>query len=508
MLKSIKVSFRDSFIYGLGNISVKVIGFLLIPLYTDPKYFSVDDFGIIALLDISGIVLISLMASGLPQSLMRWYWDNEFKDNQKGIFFISVTNQVIVSLSFCVLLIPFTNQISTLIFGNEGWSNALKILILSTALQAVNNIVNSLMRIQSKAMLFSVTNFIKLAVVLLLTVYLIVFRHAGVKGIYIAQATGNLLFLILISGYVIRNSRFYFNMQVFKSMSGYGFPLLLSNVAAASLAVIDRYSLNTLALLKYVAIYSLAYKISSVLKLVVVDSIKMAITPMVMQKMNSPDNKRFYSKTLLYSSFVLMLGIIALSLFSYEIIKVISRSAEFWIAFIVVPLLSLSVFFTNMRETSTYGLIIKKKTGIVGFNVVASSILNIILNIILIPRWNIMGAAVATIITQFFYWLLNYYFSQKEYYIPYELKKVALMFLCGAILSFAGLLINDMHIVSRLLIKTACVISFPLILFLFKFYEPAELQAIRGFISKWSDLRNFRKNLRSLINNQESKYSN
>ncbi len=504
MLNSIKVSFRDSFLYGLGNISVKVIGFLLIPLYTDPKYFSVDDFGIIALLDISGIVLISLMASGLPQSMMRWYWDNDFKDNQKGIFFMSFTNQTIVSLSFCVLLIPFTSQISVLIFGNEGWSTALKLLILSTALQAINNIVNSLMRIQSKAMLFSVTNSIKLTVVLLLTVYLIVFRHTGVKGIYIAQGAGNLLFIILLSGYVARNCRFYFNIKVFKSMSSYGFPLLLSNVAAASLAVIDRYSLNTLALLKYVAIYSMAYKISSVLKLVVVDSIKMAITPMVMKKMNSPDN-RFYSKTLLYSSFVLMLGIISLSLFSYEIIKAISRSAEFWIAFIVVPILSLSVFFTNMRETSTYGLIIKKKTGIVGFIVVVSSVLNIILNIILIPRWNITGAAIATIITQFFYWLLNYYFSQKEYYIPYELKKVSLIFLCGGILSFAGLLINDMQVVSRLVIKTACVISFPIILYLFNFYEPVELQAIKGFISKWSDLRNLRNNIISLINSLENK---
>ncbi len=500
MQKLIRTSFRDSVIYGLGNISVKVIGFLLIPLYTDPRYFSVDDFGIIALLDISGIVLISLMASGLPQNLMRWYWDNGFKENQKGIFFMSVSNQVIVSLTFCIILIPFSGRISMLIFGNEGWSNALKILILSTALQSINNIINSLMRIQSKAMLFSVSNFIKLAVVLILTIYLIVFRQAGVKGIYAAQVAGNLLFIILLSPYVARNCKIFFNLQIFKSMSRYGFPLLISNFAAASLAVIDRYSLNSLALLKYVAIYTMAYKISSVLKLVIVDSIKMAITPMVMQKMNSPDNKRFYSKTLLYSSFVLMLGIITLSLFSYEIIKIISRSAEFWVAFIVVPVLSLSVFFANMRETSSYGLIINKKTNIVGITVVASSVLNIILNIFLIPRWNITGAAIATIITQFFYWFLNYYYSQREYHIPYELKKIAIMFICGAILSFAGLLINELHIVPRLLIKTSCVISFPFILYLFNFYEPVELQAIRGFISKWSRLRNLWINLRSLKN--------
>ena len=281
-------------------------------------------------------------------------------------------------------------------------------------------------------------------------------------------------------------------------MGKYGFPLLLSNVAAASLTVIDRYSLNSLAALKYVAIYSLAYKISSVLKLVIIDSIKMAITPMVLQKMNTPDNHRFYSKTLLYSSFVLMIAIIGISLFSFEIIKVISKSTEFWGAFVVVPLLSLSMFFWNLRETSSYGLIIKKKTRIIGINVVISSVLNILLNILLIPRWDIIGAASATLITQFIYWWLCYYFSQKEYFIPYEKSKVAVMFIFGAILSFGGLLVNGMPLIARLLIKTGCVISFPFILRLFNFYEPVELQAIKGFVAKWSNLRNFRSNLNSL----------
>ena len=104
----------------------------------------------------------------------------------------------------------------------------------------------------------------------------------------------------------------------------------------------------------------------------------------------------------------------------------------------------------------------------------------------------------ATLVTQLVYWLLNYYFSQKEYFIPYEKRKILIMFLTGALLSFAGFFLNEMHIVPRLIIKTICVISFPFLLYLFNFYEKAELNAIRGFTTKWSDLRNLGKNLRSL----------
>jgi O-antigen/teichoic acid export membrane protein len=121
-----------------------------------------------------------------------------------------------------------------------------------------------------------------------------------------------------------------------------------------------------------------------------------------------------------------------------------------------------------------------------------------VLNILLIPLWNIFGTAVATLATQLVYWWLNYYFSQKEYFIPYEKRKILIMFLTGALLSFAGFFLNEMHIVPRLIIKIACVISFPFLLYLFGFYEKAELNAIRGFIAKWSDLRNLGKNLRSL----------
>jgi O-antigen/teichoic acid export membrane protein len=503
MLRSIKVSFKDSLVYGLGNIAVKVIGFILIPLYTDPKYFSVDDFGTIAILDISGLILISLMASGLPQSMMRWYWDKDYADNQKGIFFMSLSFQVLISTLFCLFLFPLSGQLSTVIFNNIDWSKALRLLILSSALQAINNLINTLMRVQSKSVLFSTANLVKLVIVLFLTIYFIVYRGLGVPGIYLAQVIGNLLFIVLLSGYAVKNSAPFFSFPLFRSMSRYGYPLLLANFASAALTAIDRYSLNSMALLKSVAIYTMAYKISSVLKLVIVDSVKMALTPMVLKKIDSPDNKRFYSKTMLYSSFVLMLGIITISLFSYEVIKVISKSTVFWSAFIVVPILSLSVFFMNMRETTSYGLLINKKTRIIGINVVISTVLSILLNILLIPKWDIIGTAVATFVTQLIYWSLNYYFSQKEYFIPYEKRKIIIMFLTGALLSFAGLLLNGLNLVPRLIIKVGCVMSFPFLLYLFKFYEPVELQTIKGFIVKWSDLRNLGKNLKSLKGIQE-----
>ncbi len=108
MLKSIKISFKDTIIYGLGNVAVKIVGLLLIPVFTDLKYFTIDQFGIMGILDISAVVLTAVLASALPQSLTRWFWDKEHKENQKGIFFMSVSAQALVSLAFCIVLIPLS----------------------------------------------------------------------------------------------------------------------------------------------------------------------------------------------------------------------------------------------------------------------------------------------------------------------------------------------------------------------------------------------------------------
>jgi hypothetical protein len=65
-------------------------------------------------------------------------------------------------------------------------------------------------------------------------------------------------------------------------------------------------------------------------------------------------------------------------------------------------------------------------------------------------------------------------------------------------LSFSSLVVNGMDLLPRMIIKTVLLVSYPFILYLFNFYEPIELQSIRGFISKWSKIKNLKSNLSSL----------
>jgi O-antigen/teichoic acid export membrane protein len=503
MLNSLKASIKDSFIFGFGNVAVKVIGLVLLPLYTNTDYFTADDFGRIGMLDISGLVMMSVFTSFLPQSLTRWYWSKDNLLSQKQLFFMTFISQVFMSAMFCILLIPLSDTISGFILKNTDWSLAVTMIILSSALQGVNNIMNSLMRIQARSMLFMTTNIIKLLIVLVLTVVFITQLKMGIVGIYLAQVIGNSIIILVLMPYTIKNSSPGFDNSTLKGMLIYGLPLMLAGFASVMLNVIDRFALNSLAALKFVAIYTLASKLSSTLKLILVDTIKMAVFPQMVRRIESSENRRFYSKVLLYSSYVVMAGIIGISLFSPEIIKILSGNTELWSSYVLVPVLSLSVFFVNMREVSVYGLIVRKKTSRISLIIVASAIFGLALNILFIPMWQAMGAAVATLIAQLFYWWLLHFTAQKTYFIPYENRKIVVMFITGALLSFSGMLVNDAGLLTRLLLKFVFLASFPVILYFLDFYEKAEIEVFKGFAKKWSAPGKFRENLRSLRNIQD-----
>ena len=214
MLKSIKISLKDTIVYGLGNMAIKFVGLLLIPVYLDQKFFTVDDFGRIGLLEISALVLTAFLASGLPQSLTRWFWDKEHKGNQKGIFFMSLSTQIVVSLAFCVLLIPLSGKLSAVIFSKPDWGRVISLVIISSAIQAVNNIINTLMRLQSKSVLYTVTNLFKLGLVLSLTLYFIISKKMGLEGIIWHRLLAT-AFQYLFSLVILLKTQGYFSIKEF-----------------------------------------------------------------------------------------------------------------------------------------------------------------------------------------------------------------------------------------------------------------------------------------------------
>ena len=478
MLNNIKKIFKNSAIYGIGNISGKLVGFILIPLYT--KRFSVDEYGILSLLEITSTLLITVFGLKIYQAFFRFYWDSEYIKKQKALFFTSFS--ILVAASAFLISVGFiqSSEISLLLFGKRTYSELIQLMVVGAGLQIINQILLTLMRIQEKSALYASSTVLRTAIILILTVYFIVSRGMGLNGIYYAQIVGQILFFIALIKYFLSNITLKFDFYLVKELLVYSIPLIFSSIFTILLSVSDRYMLRILADLENVGLYSLGFKIANTTKVFLVTSVQLAISPMIFRMMDDPNNKRFYSKIMTYFSFVVMLFILFVAGFSKELIEAVAQSKDFWQAYQVVPVISFSIFFGMLMSTSQTGILITKKTKVFSVIISLSAIINILFNWVLIPIYNEMGAAIASLISQLMSFILVFRYAQKYYFIPYELKKVLYILVLGISILVIMFLINDRSLVFVLPAKLLLIFSFPFGLYLLNFYEKRELQSIRS----------------------------
>jgi O-antigen/teichoic acid export membrane protein len=90
----------------------------------------------------------------------------------------------------------------------------------------------------------------------------------------------------------------------------------------------------------------------------------------------------------------------------------------------IVPVILLGYMFHGMYVNFTAGIYIEEKNKYLPFITGAGAFLNIVVNLFLIPRMGIMGAALATLAAYALMAGLIYIFAQKYYRINYEYRKV------------------------------------------------------------------------------------
>ena len=498
MLKYIKETAKNSVIYSLGNIFVKLTGFILIPILTDPEFLSTQDYGALGVLEAVNQILISLMGFGLYNSLIRWYYDQDEEQN-RATFFTSSLFVIILSGTIILVTYLFKSQASVLLFNSEIYDSVIVLVMVSTGLQVLGVLPATLMRMQERATFFTVTNIIKLIVTLVVTLYFLLINNEGLFAVYAGQIAGFLVYLIILIPYMVRNSVLKIHFQLFTEMMGYGISMMMAGLAASSTNVIDRFVLNSMSGLQEVGLYSLAYKVSSILKVFIITSVSMALTPLMFKKINDQDSHRFYSKTMTYYGFGMMICIMGVSLFGKEMLKVFTGSVLYWSSFSVIPILAFGLFFVALRDVVTVGLRIAKKTSRITLMTIIVSILNLVLNILIIPIWGAEGAALASFISQLFFFVGLFYFSNRVYPIHFEWRKIILMFITGAVLVYLSLLTNGMHLALRLIVKTCAIALFPFILYFFNFYEDVEIRQIKLIWGKWRNPIRWKNNISQFL---------
>lgn len=495
MLDRLKKTVKHTAIYSLGNISNKLVGLLLLPLYT--SYLTTSEYGILSIIEITSQILVGLFSFTLPQAMLRWCATEKDAQKEKSIIFSTLISLIVIASVIIGSLLPLNVDLSKIIFGNEKYSLYFLLLLIWTFLGILNKFPNSLLRLREKAVFYSFIMVSKFIVILLCNIYFVAFLEIGIEGIVWGQIIGEIYGLLIVMPFISRNIKPSYNFEVIKEMFFYGFPLAFSAVSSLLLASGDRYVLTYYLTFSSVGIYALSQKIGSLINVFLINSFQQGFLPIAFKQFDGENPKRYFQKILTYFSFILTYTALGLSFFSEEVIKLFTQ-AQYYEAYWYVPLICLAFVIKGINFVFTLGFHHAKKTAVFAAIIISSMFLTILLNILLIPLLEIWGAAISMVISYFTMMLLTYRSAQKLYYINYEIAKIIKLIAAAIILYlivfFTGHIPYYFHIILKILI----LVSFPFLLKFIGFYDEIELLRLKQSWAKWKNPRNWTSNIKKI----------
>lgn len=407
MLKNL---LKNSVIYTVFSLLPKIIGFFLLPLYT--ALLTPDDYGIVGIVNSIVSFLSIFYLLSLNSTFARYY--PEVKDDKKKIdelfgtiFYTVILNSFLLS----VILMILYKWIFPPILGDIPFYPYMAIGMISIALSPIYQVFVSTYQIRQMGMPFAVTNFCFFFVNIILNVIFITVFRLGAIGLIVSTAITNFGFSIYALFKFINEFGIHYKPNHLKKYLKYSLPLVPHNLSSWTMVMIDRLFINRLISTAVVGLYNVGFQVSNIMSMLVA-AITQAYSPFFFEQMQNGDKGRnviinVASLTTILLSF---LGLI-LSVFSKEVIDIMAAE-EYIESYKIVPFLTFSFVFNGVY-VFVAGPLYMSSTHIFSIISVFGAILNVSLNIFMIPRYGFVGAAFASllqrVITSIIYAFSGYY---------------------------------------------------------------------------------------------------
>ncbi len=482
MFKDLLKLLKQSTVYGIGAVATPIISFIMLPLYT--HYLTVDDYGVFNLVQITKLVMIAVVGMGISSGIVRIYFVYDTKEERDAVITSSLIFLVLIGTPIVAILYFFSAPISHMLFDVEKGEIYFNLILFTLIFGLTGTCLMAALRAEEKAKSYTAVSVITLVITLSLNILFIVGFERGVQGILEAFLISSIISIFLMTPFVLKGKKITFSFSKVKEVLGFGGPLIPASLAGIVLTSADRYFLDAYMSKTEVGLYSLSYRIASIISIIIIQPFSIAWAPYMFSLLNQDNAKDIFRKVLVYYSFFAVWVGLFLSVFALEGLMILA-TPEYYIAYQVVPLIVISYILTGMDTILMAGIHIKKKTIYVSAFFLSAATVNLSLNYLLIPKMGMWGAAIATILSYMFMNFLYFRKSQKLYYIQHEFKRIISVFIIGASLYMVSLLIpSDSGLILTISLKAVICLIFPAILFVIKFYRAEELNKISEIVKQ------------------------
>jgi O-antigen/teichoic acid export membrane protein len=473
VIQRLKELARHSAIYGLGSVVSSLLAVFLLPLYT--RYLTRADYGSIETLVAASAVLTIFLQAGINSAFFRFYFDSPDPDDRNRVVrtsFWFTMGGATVGLALGVLLAP---ELSSLLFATHSRAG----LVRAAAVMLWANLnyqqLTSLFRVEQRSLAYVIASLTNVAITIGATIVLVVGLHKGALGALIGNFAGTLsvYFPLLL------HRRFQLGLQfdrgLLRRMNAFGLPLVPAALALWVNNFSDRLFLVKLAGASEVGLYSIGIRLSSAIVLLLT-AFRTAWPAFAYSIEDEREARDTYGFVLTYVLLIVCWAALALGALGPWLVHLLT-TPQFYSGSRVVALLA----FANAAKAGfmvvSIGIGRARRTQ---FNWVVTgfaAVVNIVLNVILIPPYGMIGAGIATVASFTVMFVFMAWHSQRIYPVPYQWRRVVTLVGAAVALNVIAAAAD-----APLALAVALVLAYPLVLIPLGFYLPAERTRLRRLV--------------------------
>lgn len=476
---------KQAFVFGLGSLSNKLIGFLLLPLYT--SRLSTTDYGILSILGTTSSLIGSILKMGLSTSTFKHYFATDDFSKRRIIVSTALIWLIAINALFALFVSWSSPFLSWILLGDTETSIYINLMVITLVFDVTATIPMAILRSQKRAKAYSVLSVVTFTLGTLLSIYFVAIVERGVLGVLTASLLAS--FFSSVAGLILCHKSFAweFSFSTLRSLLHFGIPLIPSALSSFALSQADRYFLRYFSTLSQTGLYSLGFRFGVFINLFVVQPFQMIWLPMAFEMDGRPNAKEYYSRIFTYVLLIATWVALGVSLLGREAIFIMT-DPSYHIAYRVIPWIALAYVFYAAYMTVNIGIYLKNKTHWAMWIVGGAALFNIGVNFILIPEWGMMGAGVATLLSYMFLFLVALWVNRRIYPIEYEWGRIAKLSIISAFVLGIGWLVPQ-SILIAVAIKVLLLISFWGILLAWQFFSSQEIQTFTSSASQILGIR-------------------
>jgi len=303
--------------------------------------------------------------------------------------------------------------------------------------------------IHQRSSLVTILRVTKTLFELSLKVYLIVFAGMGIMGFLLGVLIGEVITSTLLTGWVLWQTRLRLVWRVLKPVLIFTWPLVIVGLFQMGLHQFDRLLLRQLSpadlAMTWTGIYGMGYMVGFLVQNVVVGSFMQIWQPLIFSVKDAAQRSEQLVRVSTYALLVIATISMGVMTFGRELVFLLAGQESYHEAFRVVPWITTAYVFFAVNALSMVPLLVAKKTlPMTWVNAIALT-LNVVLNLLLIPRYGFQGAACATLLTFMCLACMGLTVSSRVLDVPFELKRIVGIVLVALAVMAAVLWADDRY---------------------------------------------------------------